>query len=758
MAYNFSQLSSLDFEDLCRDLLQAEMGESLETFKPGRDQGIDIRGLYDKKKTIIQCKHYIKSGISSLLSKLKKEESDKVKKLSPDRYLFCTSLPLSPMDKEKIKSIFNPFIQSKADIFGQEDLNNLLNKHKEIETQHFKLWLSSTVVLDKVLNNAVLTRSGYLVKRVIKKLPLYVPNASLNEVLKTLKDQRIAIITGEPGVGKTTLAEMAIYQYLSKDHRVIEVNSPRDAYDLYNPETPTIYYFDDFLGLTYLGDRFNEKEETEILHLIDLVKNSKNARMVLTSREYILNQASLNSERFENSDFLHFKYRLEISSYTKIIKAKILYNHLFFSKLSDEYIEEIITTKAYNSIIQHQNYSPRILEWMTDKSFVEGVSQKDYPEFFLETLNHPKRLWEKPFTKQISDSARHLLLVLLTLGGNADSAKLQRAFEAYHSFACKKFHLKIGFSDFSSASKELLGGFLGTKDNLMEFTNPSLKDFLELWVSENKNVIDDLFAGATSLKQCQTIWGLCVSHPEYEPTILEIGENIISNIYRLNDRKPYILKKLKVGEKLLVNDLTYAERFGLYLKIYKIIPNSDLLKIIDATLDSALSAEIFAKGFLENWVKLGLIVLKLHEKKLFPNDTLEKYKSIIVSFIKKNFGIDDFYFFIRALQENLIDNSHKKEIREELLTFLEHEIETEIGDYNSAHQLDEYMSKFEKVMEYFQVDGYIFTSWMEEVLEELQATEANYEDHAEDEWRERYYFETDEQRFIDECFQNLEGR
>jgi hypothetical protein len=41
--YDFTSLSSQDFEELTRDLLQEEWKVWLEAFKTGRDGGIDLR-------------------------------------------------------------------------------------------------------------------------------------------------------------------------------------------------------------------------------------------------------------------------------------------------------------------------------------------------------------------------------------------------------------------------------------------------------------------------------------------------------------------------------------------------------------------------------------------------------------------------------------------------------------------------------------------------------------------------------------------
>ena len=41
--YDFHQLSPHDFENMARDLLQADWGLILESFKTGKDGGIDFR-------------------------------------------------------------------------------------------------------------------------------------------------------------------------------------------------------------------------------------------------------------------------------------------------------------------------------------------------------------------------------------------------------------------------------------------------------------------------------------------------------------------------------------------------------------------------------------------------------------------------------------------------------------------------------------------------------------------------------------------
>jgi hypothetical protein len=72
--YDFLNLSSSEFEDLSRDLLQKVLSVPLESFTSGRDKGIDLRyAATVRNGIIIQCKRY--SNYNSLIVTLKKEVS-----------------------------------------------------------------------------------------------------------------------------------------------------------------------------------------------------------------------------------------------------------------------------------------------------------------------------------------------------------------------------------------------------------------------------------------------------------------------------------------------------------------------------------------------------------------------------------------------------------------------------------------------------------------------------------------------------------
>ena len=221
--YNFSEISDFEFESLCRDLLQAELGRPLELFAPGPDRGIDIRyiGVVDEAAQILvaQCKRWAEHSFRHLLRHLKSVELPKIRKLAPGRYIIMTSVPLSPQRKDAIVEALQPWVRTPTDVMGRDDLSGLLSRHPEVERRHIKLWLTSTEVLDALLQSGIAARSAGLVERTKRQLRLWVPNASFERAREVLDTQRVCVISGAPGIGKTMLADILMVGYTSRGVR-----------------------------------------------------------------------------------------------------------------------------------------------------------------------------------------------------------------------------------------------------------------------------------------------------------------------------------------------------------------------------------------------------------------------------------------------------------------------------------------------------------------------------------------------------------
>ncbi len=73
--YNYGNLSDVEFEDLCKDIMSEKLGMELRTFTKGRDSGIDICDSVVNPEVVIQVKHFFKSSFSDLRRSLKDEKT-----------------------------------------------------------------------------------------------------------------------------------------------------------------------------------------------------------------------------------------------------------------------------------------------------------------------------------------------------------------------------------------------------------------------------------------------------------------------------------------------------------------------------------------------------------------------------------------------------------------------------------------------------------------------------------------------------------
>lgn len=510
--YDFKSLSPWEFEQLSRDLLKASLGLDFELFKSGRDQGIDLR--YSKikdNKVIVQCKHYANSTFSNLKSGLKNNEITKIIALSPERYILVTSLGLTPNNKDEIADVLGEYLLSFSDIVTKDTLNGWLNDNPDIEKSNIKLWATTGVVLERIIHSGIfnytIAQQGFLEN----KLKYYVKNRSFDEAIIVLKNQRFCIIAGIPGIGKTTLAEMLLIEYMNRGYEPIRITSDIDeAFKVYNPNKLQAFYYDDFLGQTGLEHKLNKNEDQRIVDFCRICAKSSRTIFILTTREYILNQAKSTYEKLDKSGLDINKCVIDISSYVLLDRAKILYNHLHFRDMPDDYVSEVLKDRQYLKIIRHVSFNPRVIEWMTDHIFISEVPANKYVDEFIMRLNRPAMIWEHAYNNQICESTKHLLLVVLTLPNIVLLVDCKNAYEKFRRTFCDDYGESRKYNEFNLALKESEGNFLqinlASGHQTVQFHNPSIRDYLTYFLSSEIELLVMLINSSTSFDQLVSIW------------------------------------------------------------------------------------------------------------------------------------------------------------------------------------------------------------------------------------------------------------
>ncbi|WP_320042972.1 hypothetical protein [uncultured Desulfobacter sp.] len=175
------------------------------------------------------------------------------------------------------------------------------------------------------------------------KARVYVANQSFKEALNILENYNYVIIAGIPGIGKTTLDSMLVLHFLKSDYNFIDVSYDiNEAYSIPDNNSPKIYMYDDFLGRTSIDEKLQKNEDHRLLSFISSIRKTKSSKLILTTREYILHQAQTTYEILNGPIFEKPQCIVDLSQYTRPIKAQILYNHLYFSQLPKEHINELI--------------------------------------------------------------------------------------------------------------------------------------------------------------------------------------------------------------------------------------------------------------------------------------------------------------------------------------------------------------------------------------------------------------------------------
>lgn len=466
-----------------------------------------MRFAYSKDKTcIVQCKRY--KEWKELKGKLK-EEVEKVKRLSPQRYILTTSVDLTVKQKDEVLAMFNPFILSGMDVLGKKDLNNLLEKNPEIEKNYHKLWLASTNVLNTIINRATLNWSSFELEKIEKDIRLYVENESLNKALDVLKENHYVVISGIPGIGKTTLARMLVYTMLARGYEeFVYVDDMDTAAKMFSKEKRQIFFFDDFLGANSFVQQ-SVSFENKLITFIDKVRNSKHTLFILSTREYVLSEAMAHYEKLSMSNIDIAKCTIELEYYTKTIRAKILYNHLAEANIPPEYINVFIDKRGYMTIINHQNFNPRVIESIIKEQIWETIDSNDFANKVKEFFDNPISVWQFAFEK-LDVETRYTLLVLGTMGGHVRLDDFQEGYRQFCILTSQEVGLKYDDVKWRQSLKVLMNCFLKIDNRngikLVTMYNPSIADFIVFYLNQNTTTALQIIRGACFIEQLYNVF------------------------------------------------------------------------------------------------------------------------------------------------------------------------------------------------------------------------------------------------------------
>ena len=501
--YNFStafSIQPLRFQQFACAVLSKREQCTFQRFGAGKDGGIDGIFCCEDKKIIIQAKCTGSRGRA--LINILKREAQKAKKLDCSRYILVLSTDtVEYKEKEKIRELF-PRILSTQDIVTGQDINGLLElpQYADIEREYSELWLCSGNQLEKMLSETVLNRikaeSDTKFKLMAKVSDIFVSTAAFSKMIDILEKKHKIIISGVPGIGKTTHALCVGNYYITMlDYKELYfVNSIQQIEQILglSKNEKTIIIFDDFWGYDSFKEyRVELNFERKMGELFEVLEYYPNVRLIFTTREFVLQQGYARFPEMEKICESE-KITIELDTYSMEEKAEILYRHIDRAQLEYRYIESIF--KISTDIIECSAYSPRSIDYFLGNTHAEEYEETEYAKALYEFVKYPEKRYEEMF-RELSYGAKWIcVLILLSDGPIRINEELKEAFIQISEVMPDK----IEKLDYENYLRELEGEFTEISSSIdnelvAEFLNYSIRDFFRNYMKQHKEFFENVF-------------------------------------------------------------------------------------------------------------------------------------------------------------------------------------------------------------------------------------------------------------------------
>ena len=510
---NYANLNDMEFEALCKDVMERMLGVSLRRFGPGRDHGVDLTDDVSTKAIVVQVKHYRDSTTDQLVRSLK-NELPKVTELAPQKYYICCSRKLSADNIKALYQHFQAYMASDRHIVTLIEIDDFLKQedNKDILKKHFKLWLDSTGILEELLNDDIFVDCEALLSDVDNLQRLFVRTSAFDKALKALESNQPLCIIGDPGVGKSITSKMLVLHYAALGYRVRYTTDVTDLKSLKkalrdDATTQEVILLDDCFGQAYF--EMKSSQSSELVALIKYVKLHPNKVLILNSRVTIFQEARERQQDLVRCmDRKEFRVHvLDMNNLSGEEKAKILYNHLAFSGIPDEYFESIRINKRYYNIIFHRNYNPRIIEFVCNPNRYSKIPATLFFEYIMKQLDNPQEIWANEYDDRLQPADRILLQTIYSMTTTTVNAGLVR-----HCFDRRIAGIPTidkTLDQYTRSLNRLNEGFIKIIDNRgsqeLSMQNPSVNDFLDSRLREGTLERQELVDSICTDKQLRLI-------------------------------------------------------------------------------------------------------------------------------------------------------------------------------------------------------------------------------------------------------------
>lgn len=355
-----------------------------------------ITEIDSNKNTQIYYKVFDLKTIEQIL------EENKTKKTNTKRLKF------KPLEKNKLVSICIEFI-------------NNLKIYKEIKPlKEIEVYNKKTICYNY--------NTKYELDEIKKSNKVFFETNAYKEAKEKLEKQNIVILHGEPWVGKTSTARKLVSNYVEQGYMFIygNVDDLLKIKEQVAIDEKIICLLDDFLGsnVQYLEKNIADSTLDKI---IGIFKNSKNKKLIFTTRTYIYNNAKELFYKFYKATSIKNEYLIDVANYTYEEKGNILYNHMKINNLlGTDTHKQLVQEEFYVDVITHNNFNPGVIALICEK--LKDKQIIDVKDYIIRALNDPDELWEEEY-KKLSPYEKIILTIIVLYGVKVPETYVKEQFE-----------------------------------------------------------------------------------------------------------------------------------------------------------------------------------------------------------------------------------------------------------------------------------------------------------------------------------------
>ncbi|MFY4722211.1 hypothetical protein [Streptomyces sp. LaBMicrA B280] len=547
------------FQDLCAAVLREVWGQSVQAFADSNDGGRDgafygtwqpppvSEGVQDVPPGpfVLQCKHTKRADATLAPSELE-DEFAKVHALV-DRglctnYVLLTNARVSGLSEETIQRRLRTCGVTHPLVLDGQWLSDMIASHRGLRM--FVPRVYGLGDLSQILDERAYAQASVLMKSAPEQVSTFVVTSAYRKAARALRDHGFVLLLGDPAVGKSVIALMLAIS--AADNWGCVAVKPRTSDELvqrWNPhEKDQFFWLDDAFGAVRHEEFLTHAWARDLPHVMSAVKNG--ARVVLTSRNYIYNEARPLLKPYAYPLLHEQQVTVDVADLARAERQQILYNHL---AAGDQPADVLSRLKPHlEAAADAEPFRPEAARRLGLQAFTTGLSlTRDSITTFMA---RPRQLLTDVYDQL--DAHAHAALALVYATGQDKGLPSPLTLDPAQRDIIERAGASPGAT--SRAMATLTGTFLTEAAALdgqtyWSFHHPTLREGFAAWLTTQTHLLPIVLTGMTDQALLSRTHCLPADGGQRQGTLLRIPPPLYQataqriSVLRRHRRSPDIL-------------------------------------------------------------------------------------------------------------------------------------------------------------------------------------------------------------------------